>query len=121
MITILIEFIFLLAHYYFSVMEGVAIFSLSVLGVKLLHRLNEGEDPGLMLEIAISTISPRKINRTDSEMSLGLTRSKSINRELREFGELCESGKVAVLILKLVAVSICTTVAVRKLTIWYKR
>ncbi len=34
------------------------------------------------------------IRRNDSEFSLGLSRSVSINRELSEFGKLCDSGQI---------------------------
>lgn len=42
-----------------------------------------------------------KIPRCESEFSLGLGRSKSIDRELSQFGELCYSGQIFLLALRI--------------------
>jgi hypothetical protein len=43
--------------------------------------------------------------RSSSEYSLGLCRSQSINRELNEFGALCQTGQIFVFVIEIISVA----------------
>lgn len=50
--------------------------------------------------------------RNESEYSLGLNKSESVDRMLNEMGELCQSGQVAVMAAKYVAIAACAAALV---------
>ncbi len=61
---------------------------------------------------SISSLVHSKANgipRVESEFSLGLNRSESINEHLMEYGELCAGGQIAVSILKYTATLVASS------------
>lgn len=61
---------------------------------------------------SISSLVHSKANgipRVESEFSLGLNRSDSINEHLMEYGELCAGGQIAISILKYTATLVASS------------